>query len=1077
MEKGLSGNIANAFIKSKLTILLMIAFLLIGGYSTMLIPREEEPQITVPIVDVMFGFPGAETKEVETKLVAPIEKIVSNVKGVEYVYSTTMKGQAVLTIQFYVGEDMERSLVKLYNEIMKNMDKMPQGVTMPLMKSRAIDDVPVLGLTLWSDKYDDNQLRQMGEVLTNEIKKVPNVSDVHILGGRNKEVKVILDKDKMAENHLDFLSVGKQMQASNAQLTAGNLIAGNNVVSVETGSFLTTADDVANLVVGVNQQQPVYLKQIATIEDVAETPNQYVFFGYGTADTTKVKRSGSDFPAVTISVAKRKGADAMQLSEQILDKLDHVKKNLIPDEVQVSVTRNYGETASDKVSELLLHLFISIVVVTLFVMLAMGWRGGLVVFLSVPVTFALTLFTYYLMDYTLNRITLFALVFITGIVVDDSIIIAENMHRHFKMKRLPVLQAAIYAINEVGNPTILATFTVIAAVLPMAFVSGMMGPYMSPMPIGASIAMMLSLIVALTLTPYLGYIFLREKDKKGSEKRHVSLEQTRIYKIYKSFINPMMESRWKRWAFMISVVVMLLGSLLLFYTKSVAVKMLPFDNKNEFQVVIDMPEGTTLEKTAAVTKELTAYIAKQDLVVNYQGYVGTAGPISFNGLVRHYDMRRGDNVADIQVNLVGKEHRSIQSHEIAKKMRPGMQAIAKRYNANVKVVEVPPGPPVLSTIVAEVYGPDYDKQVAVANQVKHIIASTADVVDVDWMVEDDQQQYHFEVDKEKAMRYGVAPAQIVATMNAALSGQNVGVLHTPESYTQENIVLQLADADKTGIDGLLNLKVIGQQGNAAPVTDLVQVTKGIKDKSIYRKNQKRVVYVMADMAGALESPFYAMSKVSDQLKNIKLPAGYTLSEEYSKQPSSEENFTLKWDGEWQITYEVFRDLGIAFIVAIIIIYMLIVAWFQNFTVPLVMLAAIPLSLIGIVIGHWMMGSYFSATSMIGFIALAGVMVRNSLLLIDFIDIRLKDGVPLKQAIIEAGAVRTTPILLTAGAVVLGAVIILFDPIFQGLAISLMGGTITSTFLTLLVVPLLYFKMKRTKEIKPREELVLTTETI
>ncbi len=1065
MEKGLSGNIAQAFIKSKLTILLMIAFLLIGGYATMLIPREEEPQISVPIVDMMFSYPGAEPKEVETKLVAPIEKIVSNVKGVEYVYSTTMQGQAMLTVQFYVGENMESSLVKLYNEIMKNMDKMPQGISMPLIKSRAIDDVPVLGLTLWSEKYDDQQLRQMGEALTNEIKKIPNVADINILGGRSKEIKVILDKDKMAENKVDFLSIAKQIQGSNAQLTSGNLIKENKVLAIETGSFLTTVEDVANLVIGVNQQQPVYLKQIAQIEDVPETASKYVFFGYGKSDTSKVKINGSDFPAVTLSIAKKKGADAMHLSQQVLEKISLVKKNFIPDEVHISTTRNYGETASEKVSELLMHLFIAIVVVTLFVMLAMGWRGGLVVFLSVPVTFALTLFTYYLMGYTLNRITLFALVFITGIVVDDSIIIAENMHRHFKLKRLPIHQAAIYAINEVGNPTILATFTVIAAVLPMAFVSGMMGPYMSPMPIGASIAMLLSLVVALTLTPYLGYIFLREKEKKGKEKEPTILEQTRIYKIYRAFVNPLLETRWKRWAFMLSVIALLLGSLSLFYTKSVAVKMLPFDNKNEFQVIIDMPEGTTLENTAVVTKELAAYISQQDLVTNYQGYVGTAGPISFNGLVRHYDMRKGDNVADIQVNLVSKNNRKIQSHDIVKNMRPGIQKIAKKFNANVKLVEVPPGPPVLSTIVAEVYGPDYNQQIILANKIKRIIASTSDVVDVDWMVEDDQQQYHFEVDKEKAMRYGIAPAQVVATMNAALSGQNVGVLHTPASFSQQNIVLQLADADKPGIEGLLNLKIIGQQGNAVPIGDLVQVTNGIKEKSIFRKNQKRVVYVLADMAGNLESPYYAMSKVSDQLKDIQLPAGYTLSEEYNQQPKTEDNFTLKWDGEWQITYEVFRDLGIAFLIAIIIIYMLIVAFFQDFKVPIVMLSVIPLSLIGIVVGHWVMGAYFSATSMIGFIALAGVMVRNSLLLIDFIELRLKDGIPLKQAILEAGAVRTTPILLTAGAVVLGAVVILFDPIFQGLAISLMGGTITSTFLTLIVVPLLYYKMERNKKEK------------
>lgn len=1062
MQQGFSGKIASAFIRSKLTILLMIAFLLIGGYSTFLIPREEEPQIEVPIADIMIGFPGAEPKEVESKVTAPLEKIISNIKGVEYVYSTTLKGQAMLIVQFYVGEDIERSLVKLYNEIMKNMDKMPRGVTLPLVKTRAIDDVPVLGLTLWSEKYDDYALKQLGESLTNEIKKIPDVAAVNIIGGRSREIKVILDKDKMAQNHLDFISISKQMQGSNAQLASGNLLNRDTVFAVQTGNFLASAEDVANLVVGANQMQPVYLKQIAKVADGPETPDQYGYFGYGKADTAQSNHFKSEYPAVTLSIAKKKGADAMQISGKILDKVNHLKKDLIPSDVNLTTTRNYGETASEKVAELLFHLFIAIVVVTLFVMLAMGWRGGLVVFLSVPVTFALTLFSYYFMDYTLNRITLFALVFITGIVVDDSIIIAENMHRHFKMKRLPFLQAALYAINEVGNPTILATFTVIAAVLPMAFVSGLMGPYMSPMPIGASIAMMLSLIVALTLTPYLGYIFLREKEEPGKEKEPVLLEKTGIYKIYKSSIEPMLETRWKRWAFIVSIVVILLGSMSLFYTKTVAVKMLPFDNKNEFQVIIDMPEGTTLEKTAAVTKEISEYISHEPMVVNYQGYIGTAGPISFNGLVRHYDMRRGDNIADIQVNLINKEERTLQSHAIAKSMRPGIQTIAKKYNANVKLVEVPPGPPVLSTLVAEVYGPDHDQQVKVAEQIKNLFTTTDDVVDVDWRVERDQPEYSVEVDKEKAMRFGVAPAQVVATVHAALSGQNVGTLHSASSFNTVNINLQLNDADKTVVADIKNLKVINQQGNAIPIGDLVTIHKGIKEKSIYRKNQKRVVYVTADMAGKLESPSYAMSKISDRLKEIKLPAGYDLKEEYTQQPEMEDNFTLKWDGEWQITYEVFRDLGIAFLVVILIIYMLIVGWFQNFTVPIIMLAAIPLSLIGIIIGHWMLGAFFTATSMIGFIALAGVMVRNSVLLIDFINIRLKEGIPLKQSIIEAGAVRTTPILLTAGAVALGAIVILSDPIFQGLAISLIGGTITSTFLTLLVVPLLYYKMMRNK---------------
>lgn len=1068
MKNGFSGNIAKAFIQSKLTVLLMIAFLLIGGYSTFLIPREEEPQIQVPMADIFIGYPGASPKDVETKVAVPVEKMVSNIKGVEYVYSTSMQGQAMLIVQFNVGEDVERSLVKLYSELMKNMDKMPQGVTLPLIKTRAIDDVPVLGLTLWSDKYDDYQLKQIGQELANEVKKINDVSDVNIIGGRKSEVKVLLDKNKMAENHVDFLSISKQIQGSNVQLAGGTLLQKDTVFSVETGNFLTSSDEVGNLVVGTNQQHPVYLKQIATVTEGAETPRQYVLFGYGNADAANARTFKSNYPAVTLSIAKKKGADAMQLSEQILNKVKHLEKELLPGDVHLTVTRNYGESASDKVGELLLHLFIAIVVVTVFVMLAMGWRGGLVVFLSVPVTFALTLFSYYFMDYTLNRITLFALVFITGIVVDDSIIIAENMHRHFKMKKLPPLQAAIYAINEVGNPTILATFTVIAAVLPMAFVSGMMGPYMSPMPIGASIAMILSLIVALTLTPYLGYIFLREKEKHGvghEDGNPPLLESTRIYKIYRSFINPLLETRWKRWTFILSIVVILFAALSMFYTKAVAVKMLPFDNKNEFQVVIDMPEGTTLEKTQAAAKDIASYVAHQPMVKNYQTYIGTSAPISFNGLVRHYDLRRGENVADIQINLVDKKDRSNQSHDIAKEMRDAIQSIGRKYNANVKLVEVPPGPPVLSTLVAEIYGPDYNEQIRIAGEVGKLLKSTKDVVDVDLMTEADQPEYHIEVDKEKAMHYGILTTQVAATVDAALSGMPAGNISQPAAYAQTVIKLQLSDPDKSNLDDVLNLKVIGMQGNAVPIRDLVNVTRQLKPKSIYRKNQKEVVYVLADMAGDLESPSYAISDVSDRLKNIRLPKGFSLKEEYTHQPELEDNYSLKWDGEWQITFEVFRDLGIAFAVVIIMIYILIVGWFQNFTVPLVMLAAIPLSLIGIVLGHWMMDAYFTATSMIGFIALAGVMVRNSILLIDFVNIRLKEGIPLKQAIIEAGAVRTTPILLTAGAVALGAVIILFDPIFQGLAISLMGGTITSTFLTLIVVPLLYFKMMRKRNLK------------
>ena len=805
---------------------------------------------------------------------------------------------------------------------------------------------------------------------------------------------------------------------------------------------------------------PVYLKQIAKVEDGAASPSNYVSFGYAN-NVENAKKFKDEYPASTISISKVKGADAMKISEQILEKVEQLKKTIIPNDVHVEVTRNYGETASHKVSELLMHLGVAILAVTVLVMLAMGWRGGLVVFFSVPLTFALTLFSYYMLGYTLNRITLFALVFVVGIVVDDSIIIAENMHRHFHMKKLPFKQAAIFAINEVGNPTILATFTVIAAILPMAFVSGMMGPYMSPMPIGASIAMMLSLFVALTITPYLGFHLLKVKDEK-EHKEEQGLETGWIYKFYKKIEQPLLDNSKRRWTMLGITVVLLMISVMAFFTKWVAVKMLPFDNKNEVQVVIDMPEGTTLERTNAVAKEVAQYLKTVPEMVNYQSYVGSSAPITFNGLVRHYDLRGGSNMADIQVNLLHKEDRSEQSHDVAKKIRPEIQKIGKKYGANIKIVEVPPGPPVLSTIVAEIYGPNYEDQLKVADQVQKILQNTDDVVDVDWMAEAPQTEFKLVADKEKSMLNGVAPAQIVGNVTYLLGEHPVSYLYDEKSNQPVNIVMKLSDADKTNLQDITSLKVKGQQGNMVPVADLVKVEKDSLAKTIYRKDQKRVAYVLADMAGGLESPAYAILGMEDKLKNIKLPTGYKLNELYMKQPDDESDFTVKWDGEWQITLEVFRDLGAAFAVVIIIIYMLIVGWFQNFKTPMVMMVAIPLSLVGIVLGHWLLGAFFTATSFIGMIALAGVMVRNSVLLIDFIEIRLNEGIPIKQAIIDAGAVRTTPILLTTGAVVIGAIIILFDPIFQGLAISLVFGAIVSTLLTLIVVPLIYYMSEKKK---------------
>jgi multidrug efflux pump subunit AcrB len=1068
---GIAGRIARPFIHSKLTPLLMAAFLAIGLYGAWLTPREEEPQISVPMVDLFVAYPGASPSEVESRVVEPLERLAANIDGVEYVYATAMPGQAMVSVRFLVGEDQEESLVRLYTEMMKRMDEMPPGASQPLIKTRAIDDVPMLALTLWSARYDDFELRRLAQELAGEIKKVEDVAAVDLIGGRSRQIRVVLERDRLAGYGLDPLAVARQLQAANTERASGSFVRNDTEYLVETGNFLTSAEEVANLVVGVREGRPIYLRSVATVEDGPAEPSRYVAYGLGDAyageaDGIAAGTPRGVYPAVTLAIAKRPGTDAMRIAEDVLEKVDRLEASLLPADVQVTVTRNYGETASDKVGELLIHLLSAVLAVAFVVTLAMGWRGGLVVFLSVPITFALTLFVYYLLGYTLNRITLFALVFVTGIVVDDSIIIAENIHRHFKMRHLPFRQAVMAAIDEVGNPTILATFTVIAAVLPMAFVSGLMGPYMSPMPIGASFAMLFSLLVALVITPYLAYRLLRHDTDEDEAPKDYRLEDTRIYRLYAASIRPLLERPLWRWSFIGGVTALLLGSLLLFYFNAVVVKMLPFDNKNEIQVVIDMPEGTTLERTAVVTRELAAHLADEPEVVDFQTYVGTSAPVNFNGLVRHYDLRRGANVADIQVNLLPKDDRDLQSHAIARRIRPGLQEIAARYGARIKVAEVPPGPPVLSTLVAEVYGPDYAQQRGVARQIREVFETTAGVVDVDWTVEDEQTEYRFVIEKEKALRAGVMPQRVVETMALALDGRAVSTLSQEDEVEPVGLHLRLAREDRSSLEDLKNLQVQSRSGALVPISGLVTIEERVLEKSIQRKNQRRVVYVTGEVAGELESPIYAILNMQDRIDELALPEGYALETRYASQPFMEDDFAVKWDGEWQITYEVFRDLGAAFAVVLVIIYLLIVGWFQDFKVPLVLMVAIPLSLVGILVGHWLLGAFFTATSMIGLIALAGIMVRNSVLLIDFIELRLAEGTALKDAVIEAGAVRTTPILLTAGTVVIGAFVILFDPIFQGLAISLMGGAIVSTVLTLLIVPLLYYMMEKDRHAAP-----------
>ena len=1049
--EGLAGRIAAIFIHSKLTPLLMAVFMGIGIYSAVLTPKEEDPQIEVPMVDIALAMPGASPEEMESVVIQPIEHLLGNIEGVEYIFSTALPGQALISATWYVGENVEESLVGLYEELLKRMESMPEDVSMPLIKTRDVDDVPVLALTLHSTSYDDHDLRRMGVELASEIKKLDGVARVDVIGGRTREIRITPDPGQLAAYGLGLGDISQAVASTNSRLHAGTYSQGDRVFTVETGHFLVDAADAAGIVVGVYRGQPVHLSDVARITDGPSEPTSYVGFS---------SRETGARPAVTLAVAKRPGQDAMSVAERVLGGVEELSPVLLPGDVTVTTTRNYGASALSKVMELLLHLVVAIGAVTLVVGLAMGWRGGLVVFLSVPISFALTLFVYYMFGYTLNRITLFALIFVTGIVVDDSIIVAENMERHFRMRKRPFAQAAMAAISEVGNPTILATLTVIAAVLPMAFVSGLMGPYMSPMPIGASIAMMFSLLVALMVTPYLAFRLLKNHDGDDDDKERYSLEASWSWRVYRAVMNPLLDRRALRWGFLGGLGVLLLASLSLFYFRAVSMKMLPHDNKSEFQVMVDMPEGTTLERTNAVVRELEVWLREQPEVTDVQTYTGTSGPVNLNGLVRHYDMRRAPHEADIQVNLLAKDERREQSHAIARRMRTPLQEIARPLGANIKLAEVPPGPPVLSTLVAEIYGPDPAVQVDVARQVMEAFSRSEGVVDVDWMVEADWTRYVLKVNQDKAALAGISVSRIADDVNAALGGRQISRMRLPSEKEPLPVMLRLAEETRSGVDRLSGLHLRAPSGDMIPVGDLVEIEETLAEKRLDRKNQKRVIYVTGDVAGVVESPVYAMFEIEEHLKDIRIPEGYGFETLYTAPPDFGLDYALKWDGEWRVTYKVFRDLGIAFAVVLVVIYLLIVGWFQNLLTPLVMMVAIPLSLVGIVLGHWMMGAFFTATSMIGFIALAGIMVRNSVLLIDFIELRVRDGETLRQAVLEAGAVRTRPILLTAGTVVIGAFIILFDPIFQGLAISLMGGAIASTALTLVTVPLIFFMAKR-----------------
>jgi len=1049
---GIAGRIAAAFIGSRLTPLFIIASVLLGVGAVLLLPREEEPQIVVPMVDVFVRMPGASAKEVENRVTRPMEELLWEIPGVEYVYSTTSPGQSMAIVRFKVGEDEEKSIVRLNQKLYANFDRIPPGATQPLVKPRSIDDVPILALTLSSGRHDPFALRRIASLLQVQIKTVPDVSEVKVTGGQRRQLRVILDPERMASRGVAPTFLAQRLGQANRQLQAGSFASGNREYLVSTGGFLRNAEDVGGVVAGVSGGRPVYLRDVARIVDGPEEPADYVFFGLGPA-----ARAGGPVvsPAVTLSVAKRKGTNAIDVADKVLAKVDGLKGTFLPGDVTMTVTRNYGETAAEKSNELLLHMLIAVVSVSILIWITLGLREAGIVATAIPVTLALTLTVFYLTGYTLNRVTLFALIFSIGILVDDAIVVVENIVRHYRLpenRGRSVTDIAIEAVDEVGNPTILATFAVIAAILPMAFVRGLMGPYMRPIPVGATAAMLFSLVVAFVVTPWTGVRLLRKEVDGG----HGHVEEGYSTRLYRKFMGRLLHRPVWRYGFLLLVVLLLLGSASLVAVGWVKVKMLPFDNKSEFQVVVDMPEGSTLEETAAVTREIGVVVAAVPEVMNYQMYVGTSSPYNFNGLVRHYFLRRGANQADLQVNLVPKGERKSQSHDIATRVRPAIQAVATRYDANVKIAEVPPGPPVLETLVAEVYGPDYPGQIELARKIKEIFEKADGVVDVDWYVEADQPRYRFEVDQEKAALNGVSTEQVDATLRLAIEGMDVGLLHQPLEKEDVPIVLRLPRAERSKLDRLKQVRVMGRQGNLVPLGELVRVKEEIAEKSIYHKNLMPVVYVTADVAGKVESPVYAILSIDKVLDKLQIPGGYKLTRYVASQPASDRKFAMKWDGEWYITYEVFRDLGLAFAAVLVLIYILVVGWFQSFRTPLTIMAAIPFSLVGILPAHGLMGAFFTATSMIGFIAGAGIVVRNSIILVDFVELRLAQGMPLDQAVIDAGAVRFRPMMLTAAAVIVGASVILFDPIFQGLAISLMAGEVASLFLSRMTVPILFF---------------------
>ncbi|HWB32645.1 MAG TPA: efflux RND transporter permease subunit [Acidobacteriaceae bacterium] len=1055
-ERNIAGRTAALFIESKLTFLFVLAAVVLGGLSLTEIPREEEPQIVVPMIDILTAMPGASAKEIEQRISTPLERILSNNSGVDYVYSTSQAGTSLVTVRFRVGEKEDDAIIQTYKQIDGNLDILPQGVARPLIKVRSINDVPIMTLTLTGQNYGIIQLRQIADELDQQIKRVDNVSETAILGGQPRRINIWFDSSRLVNYGLTPETLAARLQATNFLTSPQNSLYSNHEVQLQVGSSFHSAVDIENAVVATYQGHIVYLRDIAEVQDGGSDVTNYVLSSPATGHT-----GAQESPAVTITVSKRPGANATTISDSIRRRIKELRGSLLPADLHVEITRDYGVTAKEKANELLFHLFLATLSVTLLVAFALGWREGGVVLVAIPVTLSLTIALFYFYGYTINRITLFALIFSIGILVDDAIVVVENIVRHFRMTgdaERSLREVAIDAVAEVGNPTILATFAVISAILPMAFVRGLMGPYMRPIPIGASSAMLLSLLVAFAVTPWAALRFLRGRAGSGHRER-----EGRLTERYRRIMASLLDHKRNAWLFFAAVTCLLLAAISLVPLKLVKVKMLPFDNKSEFQVILNMPEGSTLEQTTAIAQQLGRRIASDPDVTDFQIYSGTPAPYNFNGLVRHYYLRGEPNQADIQVNLKPRNERAAQSHDIAKRLRPALKLIADSANARIAVAEVPPGPPVQQTLVAEIYGPDYSSQIVLASQIKKIFEDTDGVVDADWFVSAPESRYTIHVDPARASLAGLTSQQIAANITDTIEGRDIGLLHDPRSREPVPIHIESQRSQRYGLDSIRNIQLMASNGYPVSIGELASFDTNTVEQSIQHKNLLPVVYVIGDVSGSAESPVYAILKMRSQVALLHAPDGTSITQYSAQLPTDTQHYSLKWDGEWQITYEVFRDLGLAFAVVLVLIYILVVGWFRSFLTPLVIMAPIPLTLVGILPGHALLGAFFTATSMIGFIAGAGIIVRNSIILVDFIEVRRREGLALRDAVIDAGAVRFRPMLLTAGAVVLGSSVILSDPIFQGLAISLMAGEVASTLLSRLAIPVLYFYAKRSSD--------------